>query len=157
MRQALKGLSARAVLLAAVAAAGGAQAHQTNPQCYVDGVQIRPLGRFAFTSKQAADFHAELLRRPPGSCPASAGGVSAKSCGQVDHWHVVTIMSSEYCAKMQGAARASGARAVAEVAAPPSYLSRDHHLLYTYKNANPAAVVLQGMCVICETVEAAPK
>ncbi|MFK3650635.1 hypothetical protein ACI2IY_19670 [Lysobacter enzymogenes] len=155
--------TAKIAILAAALTAGSAQAHQTNPQCYVDGVQIQPVGKFAFTSKQVADFHAELMRRPPGSCPAGggAGGVSAKSCGQVDHWHVARIMSAEYCAQLQGGAedggKASGPVPVAEVTAPPSYLSPEHHSRYTYKAANPGTVVLQGLCVICYTVEAPPQ
>lgn len=166
MRPLFKGMSltaatAKTLLLAAALTAGSAQAHQTNAQCYADGVQVRPVGKFAFSSKQAADFHAELLRRPPDSCPAGAGGVQTRSCGQVDHWHVVRIMSAEYCAQLQGAtkdrAKAGSPVPVAEVTAPPSYLSPDHHLRYTYKAANPSTIVLQGMCVICYTVEAPPK
>lgn len=141
-----------ATVLAAALTAGSALAHQTNSQCYLDGVQIRPVAKFAFTSRQAAAFHAELLRRPPDSCPAPTSGAVTKSCGQVDHWHVVTIMAGEYCAKVQGAAK-EATRPVAEVSAPPSYLSKDHHLLYTYKRDNPEAIVLEGLCVICETVE----
>ncbi|MEH6415748.1 hypothetical protein [Pseudomonas sp. CGJS7] len=152
--------TAKTLLFAAALTVGSAQAHQSNPQCYLDGVQIKPVGRFAFTSKQVADFHAELMRRPPGSCPAGAGsgGVSTKSCGQVDHWHVARIMSAEYCAKLQegakDASKASGPVPVAEVTAPPSYLSPDHHLKYTYKAATPSTIVLQGMCVICYTIPA---
>jgi len=164
MRPLFKGMSftattAKTVLFAAALTAGSAQAHQTNAQCYADGVQIRPVGKFAFSSRQVADFHADLMRRPPGSCPAGAGGVQAKSCGQVDHWHVARIMSAEYCAQLQGAAgaKASGPVPVAEVTAPPSYLSPEHHLQYTYKAANPNTIVLQGMCVICYTIEAPPK
>lgn len=165
MRTLFNGLSftattAKTLLLAAALTAGSAQAHQTNPQCYADGVQVRPVGKFAFSSKQVADFHAELLRRPPDSCPAGAGGVQTKSCGQVDHWHVARIMSAEYCAQLQGAkdgAKDSSPIPVAEVTAPPSYLSPEHHSRYTYKAANPNAIVLQGMCVICYTIEAPPK
>ncbi|QCW25376.1 hypothetical protein FE772_06565 [Lysobacter enzymogenes] len=145
-----------AVAFAAALTAGSAFAHQTNPQCYLDGVQTQPVAEFTFTSRQVAKFHADLMRRPPGSCPAGLGGSAAKSCGQVDHWHVARIMSDEYCAGLQGNARASGARPVAEVTAPLSYLKTEHHQLYTYRAADPDAVVLRGLCVICITVEAPP-
>lgn len=148
----LKGVLLNATVLAAALTAGSAFAHQANPQCYLDGVQIRPVAKFAFSSKQAADFHADLLRRPPGSCPASTRGAVTKSCGQVDHYHVVTIMAGEYCAKLQGA-KASATRPVAEISGPASYRSPEHHLLYTYKRDDPRAIVLEGMCVICETIE----
>lgn len=161
MRHSSRGTTPRTTALATLAfaaalSAGSAFAHQNNPQCYADGVQVRPVKKFAFTSRQVAAFHAELLRRPPGSCPAGTGGAATKSCGQVDHWHVATIMSGEYCARQQGALGADP-RPVAEVTAPPSYLAQDHHLLYTYKAATPDTVVLEGMCVVCIAVDAAAK
>ncbi|MGO1073027.1 hypothetical protein [Lysobacter sp. CA199] len=157
MRHALKGM-----ILAAALTTGGAFAHQTNPQCDADGVQVRKIANFAFTSKQAADFHAELERRPPGSggsCPAGGG---TKSCGQVDdHWDVVTLMSGEYCAKVdpRPSARALRVAPVAMALGPASYLREDHHQKYTYRSAEPTDVVLWGVCVICEVpaVSKAPK
>ncbi|QWP76498.1 hypothetical protein J5226_23435 [Lysobacter sp. K5869] len=172
MRPLFKGMTIQTatvatLLLAAALGAGDASAHQTNPQCYLDGVQIRPVVEFRFTSKQVADFHAALLRRPPapgGTCPAgkgAAGGmVTPRSCGQVDdHWDVATKMAAEYCAKVQTAARATTPVPVAEVNAPDSYRAADHHQSYTYKAATPTMLVLQGMCVICEVpaVSPAPK
>ncbi|WP_394538074.1 hypothetical protein PRJ39_19385 [Lysobacter enzymogenes] len=161
MRQTSKGMlrhgtGLAAFAFAAVLTAGSAFAHQTNPQCYVDGAQVRPVAAFAFTSRQVANFHADLMRRPPGSCPAGPGGNVAKSCGQVDHWHVATIMADEYCAGLQGAARAAGGRPVAEVNAPGTYFGDNHHLKYTYRADRPSDVVLSGMCVICITIQAPP-